>query len=71
MPADRRVLVGITGIDGSGKGYITGKIAEDLGQRGINVANINVDGWLNLPNKRFNKTNPAEHFYKYAIGFTL
>jgi uridine kinase len=44
-------------------------IAEDLNQKGIKVASINIDGWLNLPNKRFNKENPAAHFYENAIRF--
>ena len=36
---------------------------------GTRVANINIDGWLNLPHVRFNKSNPAEHFYKHALRF--
>ncbi|MFY9736427.1 MAG: hypothetical protein WAL02_15055, partial [Rhodoplanes sp.] len=34
-----------------------------------NAANINIDGWLNLPDKRFSDKNPAEHFYLHAIRF--
>src|SRR5262249_36491060 len=30
---------------------------------------INVDGWLNLPSRRFSSVNPAEHFYTHAIRF--
>jgi uridine kinase len=44
-------------------------IAEDLNQKGMKVASINIDGWLNLPNKRFNQANPAGHFYEHAIRF--
>ncbi len=69
MPVSRSVLIGITGIDGCGKGYITGKVASGLNQNGMKVANINVDGWLKLPNKRFSQANPAEHFYEHAIRF--
>lgn len=47
------VLVRITGIDGSGKGYVTLRIAEALHARRIRVAAINIDGWLNLPAVRF------------------
>jgi uridine kinase len=69
VPAARSVLAGITGIDGSGKGYITGRIAGRLRERGVRVAAINVDGWLELPSRRFSPSNPAEHFYDHAIRF--
>jgi uridine kinase len=58
-PADRSVLVAVTGIDGSGKGYVTAQIAAALQARGLHVANINIDGWLNLPQRRFSQANPA------------
>ncbi len=69
VPAERSVLVAITGIDGCGKGFVTARIAEALTAQGLRVANINIDGWLNLPVRRFSKTEPAEHFYLHAIRF--
>jgi len=66
---DRAVLVAVSGIDGSGKGWLTARIAAELQSAGVKVANINIDGWLNLPAKRFSRTNPAEHFYRHAIRF--
>jgi len=69
VSVSRSVLIGITGIDGCGKGYLTAKIAAQLQQQGIKAISINVDGWLNLPQKRFNQANPAEHFYEHAIRF--
>lgn len=63
----RSLLVGISGIDGSGKGYVAKQIGARLGQHSLAVANINVDGWLNLPDKRFSAIGPAEHFYENAI----
>lgn len=68
-PARRSVLVGISGIDGSGKGYVTARLAAALEERGLGVANVNVDGWLNLPHRRFNEQDPAAHFYAHAIRF--
>jgi uridine kinase len=65
----RSLLVSVTGIDGCGKGHITARIADALRVHGLRVANINIDGWLNLPYKRFNMSNPAEHFYANAIRF--
>ena len=69
IPVARAVLVAVSGIDGSGKGYVTGKIVETLRAKGLRVAEINIDGWLNLPHVRFSKENPAEHFYRHAIRF--
>ncbi len=69
IPRQRSVLVALSGIDASGKGYIAARIVAGLRTRGVGVANINVDGWLNLPHKRFNPANPGEHFYLNAIRF--
>jgi len=62
-------LVGISGIDGSGKGYISRMMEQGLLQAGRKTVAIHVDGWLNLPDKRFSKDNPALHFYLNAIRF--
>ncbi len=67
IPAQRSVLVGITGIDGSGKGYLTAKIAAHLQPSGLSVAVLNVNGWLTLPPIGFNHDNPAEHFYRHGL----
>lgn len=61
----RALLVGISGIDASGKGFVTSKIAEEL--KAFNVAAINVDGWLNLPATRFDPSNPGENFYNKGL----
>jgi uridine kinase len=66
---DRAVLIGISGIDASGKGFITAKLAERLGAGGWNVAAINADDWLNLPEVCINRDNYADHFYKHAMRF--
>jgi uridine kinase len=69
VPAERCVLVAITGIDGCGKGFVANQIVAALQARGVRTACINVDGWLNLPAKRFDERNPAGHFYWHAIRF--
>lgn len=69
LPPERALLVGISGIDASGKGFVTAKLARQLRERGWNVAAIGVDGWLNLPHVRFNPEDPAAHFYEHAIRF--
>lgn len=65
----RAVLVALSGIDGSGKGFVAARIVAALEERGLRVAGINIDGWLNLPRVRFGDTDPAEHFYLHAIRF--
>lgn len=69
MPTEQSLLVGISGIDASGKGFITAKLAGEIQKQNINAATINVDGWLNLPHVRFSEINPAEHFYNFGLRF--
>jgi uridine kinase len=61
------LLVGLSGIDGSGKGYVTRQLIPTLTARQLRVAAINVDGWLNLPSVRFDPIRPAENFYENAL----
>jgi uridine kinase len=68
MP-NRAVLVGISGIDGSGKGFVSAKLADALRAKLLNVAVISADDWLNLPHVCMNHDNYAEHFYEHAIRF--
>jgi uridine kinase len=69
IPAKRSVLVAITGIDGCGKGYFAAQLLKQLTAQGVHAAIVSVDGWLNLPHVRFDRSNPAEHFYLHAIRF--
>lgn len=69
ISADRSVLVAISGIDASGKGFITSRLSDELQTRGFRVAAVNIDGWLNLPARRFSPCSPAKHFYHHAIRF--
>lgn len=69
LPLNRAALVAVTGIDGSGKGFVTGQIVKSLREHYAKAIGINIDGWLNLPHIRFNFENPAEHFYRHAIRF--
>lgn len=62
-------LIAISGIDGSGKGYVTAQLAYRLTEKGHRVALIAADGWLNLPHVRFGSDEPAEHFYSHAFRF--
>ncbi len=66
MPNEQTMLVGISGIDASGKGFVTSKLADALASR-LNVAVINADEWLNLPAVRFSETEPGRHFYENAL----
>lgn len=66
-PPARALLVGLSGIDGSGKGYLAGQLVAALSARGQKVAAINADGWLNLPAVRFDPERPGETFYENAL----
>ena len=68
-PSRGTLLVAISGIDGSGKGYLTARLDAELQARGHRVASLNIDGWLNLPFTRFNAADPPGHFYRNAIRF--
>ena len=65
----RSLLVGISGIDGCGKGYVAKQLEAHLALHGVTPATLNVDGWLNLPEKRFDRHVPATNFYQNAIRF--
>ncbi len=69
IPSQRSVLAAISGIDGCGKGHVTAQIVDALQTKGVRAVTISIDGWLNLPNRRFDASNPAEHFYLHAIRF--
>lgn len=63
----RALLVGLSGIDGSGKGFVAGQLGERLDRLGLRVALLNVDGWLNLPTVRFSRIDPGGHFYRHGL----
>ena len=69
VPDTRSLLVGISGIDGSGKGYLASQLEAHLALHAVTAAVLNVDGWLNLPEKRLDRSAPAENFYENAIRF--
>jgi len=66
---DRALLAAVSGIDGSGKGYVSARIVDALRSRRLKAMTIHIDGRLNLPQKRFAEDNPAEHFHLHAIRF--
>lgn len=69
IPHARSALVAVSGIDASGKGYLTARIVQRLREQRLHAVGINVDGWLNLPHVRFGPEEPAQHFYRHAIRF--
>src|ERR1051325_1506038 len=66
-PETRSLLVGVSGIDGCGKGYLATQLQAHLALHGVIPAILNADGWLNLPEKRFDQCAPAVNFYENAI----
>lgn len=66
-PAEYATLAGVSGIDASGKGYLSAKLEAELKRRGMRTALINVDGWLNLPSIRLSDADSGRHFYGNAL----
>nr|WP_319395780.1 hypothetical protein [uncultured Desulfobacter sp.] len=62
-------VIGVSGIDGSGKGYISRKLQEQICELGLSCAVIGIDGWLEPPSKRFSEFNPGRHFYEHGFRF--
>ena len=69
VPNTRSMLVGVSGIDGCGKGYLAKQFEAHLAFYGVTPVTVNVDGWLNLPEKRFDEGALPENFYQNAIRF--
>lgn len=69
LSVDRGFLVAVSGIDGSGKGYITEKLITALKEQNIKAISINLDAWHKLPTERFNPEHPARYFYQNAFHF--
>jgi uridine kinase len=60
----RLFTVAISGIDASGKGYISKLLQDELEARRYKVANINIDSWQNPLPVRLRKENAAENVYE-------
>ncbi len=65
----RSLLVGLSGIDGSGKGYLARHIATAFRGRGFSLASLAADDWAAAPELRFDPNRPAEHFYEHGFRF--
>jgi uridine kinase len=67
VPDERAMLVGISGIDASGKGFIANLLSEQLESQGLSVAPVNVDAWLDLPSVRFDPNDLPGNFYRNGL----
>src|SRR5215813_13525168 len=67
--ARRSILAGVSGIDGSGKGFVANQIVQRLLQQHLHAVVLPDDGWLNLPAERFNTQNQSQHFMKTPYGW--
>lgn len=63
----RALLVGISGIGGSGKGYLAQRLVEHLRAGGQSVALIPGDDWLAAPSARFDRLRSPENYYQRAM----
>ncbi|GAA3935858.1 hypothetical protein [Litoribacillus peritrichatus] len=61
------LVVGVSGIDGSGKGFIGEKLKRALTARGVNTYLIGIDGWLSDIDPRSGTESPAKIFYEQGV----
>jgi uridine kinase len=69
ISTNESMLVAVSGIDASGKGYCTKLIVDALREQGLNAVGIGLDPWYNLPGIRFGQDRPGEHFYWHGFRF--
>jgi uridine kinase len=62
--ASHALLAAVSGIDGSGKGYIAGQVVAELRRQGVAVAPLGTDSWQNPVAVRIDRARPAETFYE-------
>lgn len=62
-------VVGVSGIDSSGKGYISKRLHAAISASGLSCSLIGIDGWLQPPSKRFSEHDPGQHFYECGFRF--
>jgi uridine kinase len=67
VPAGRAVLVGVSGIDGSGKGFVGRQLVQELTARGRTVALIGADALQNPLTLRLSEVRPTRHFYDHVF----
>jgi uridine kinase len=63
----RALLLGISGIDGSGKSRTAARVAAHLQTRGHAVALIGLDDWGQPKHVRFGGVDPGVHFYHHGF----
>ena len=69
LARERAALVGLSGIDGSGKSRLALVLADELSAFGLQVALIGVDAWQNPQTIRFGGADRGPHFYEHCIRF--
>jgi uridine kinase len=67
-PGDRPFVVGVTGIDSSGKTVFTGALADYLIARGRKVQLINLDDFHNPREIRYTGDNQADNYYHRSFN---
>jgi len=64
---ERAALIGISGINASGKGWLTTRVSRVLKSRGYRVAQVGVEEWRNPQSLRFSEIDPDGHYYHHGV----
>lgn len=59
-------IVGVSGIDGSGKSHLSALLRRELTSLGLKSLLLGLDAWHTPPSVRFSSIDPGSHFYRNA-----
>lgn len=69
LRSSESLLLAVSGIDASGKGYVASQLLNLLKIEGLSAVSIGIDSWLGDPQQWYGKKNSGELFYRYGIRF--
>ena len=69
LRSSESLLLAVSGIDASGKGYVAAQLLGLLKSKGLSAVSIGIDPWLGDPQLWYGKRNSGELFYRYGIRF--
>lgn len=67
LTASRSLLVAISGIDASGKGWLASRLRDQLESTGARVIEIHADDWLSSRFRIFRASQEPRDFYERAV----
>lgn len=66
IAAPGAAIIGVSGIDGSGKSHLSALLQRELQSLGLKSVLLGLDAWHTPPSVRFSSIDPGPHFYRNA-----